>query len=95
MIPLVFSCATGTNTDGMMLKKATAERAVEAAKTAMAEYSKCPSATKEYFDAENSLKQGEGYISNRDKWESAEASFDKAIKNAEQAEEEASLCDKK
>ena len=95
MIPLVFSCATGGGNDAILLKKATAERAVTAAKAAMAEYSKCPSAVKDYFDAESCLKQGQGYMSNQYRWESAEGHFDQAIKLAEQAEEEATLCDKK
>ena len=95
MIPLVFSCAAGGGKDAIMLKKATAERAVFAAKSAMAEYSKCSSAVKDYFDAESSLKLGQGNMSNQYNWESAEGHFDKAIKFAEQAEEEATLCDTK
>ena len=94
-IPLVFSCATGGSSGAILLKKATAERAVVAAKTAMAEYSKCPSAVKNYFDAESFLKQGQGYMTNQYEWDSAEKHFDQAIKFAEQAEEEATLCDKK
>jgi hypothetical protein len=94
MIPLIFSCAS-SSTDGIMLKKAKAERAISAAKTSMAEYSKCTSAAKKYFDADNCLKQGEGYMTNRYNWETAEGHFDNAIKLAEQAEEESVLCDKK
>ena len=95
LIPLVFSCMTGGDKGTLMLKRATAERAVAAAKTAMAEYSKCPSAPKDYFDAESSLKQAQGDMSNQYKWEEAGQHFDQAIKLAEQAEEEAALCDKK
>jgi len=90
MIPLVFSCAS--NSEGVMLKKAMAERAVNAAKEAMAEFSKCVNANKNYFDADANLKQGLGYMSNKSSWETAETHFDKAIKLAEQAEEDASLC---
>jgi len=93
MIPLVFSCANSN--DIIMLKRATAERAVSAAKDAMADYSKCANASRCYFDAESSLKQGLGYMTNQSKWEIAETYLDKAIKLAEQAEEEAALCDKK
>ena len=69
-----------------------AERAVAAAKEAMAEFSKCTNATKNYFDADANLKQGLGYMSNRSSWEAAAPHFDQAIKLAEQSEEEASLC---
>ncbi len=95
LIPLVFSCATGGGSDSVMLKKATAERAVNAAQVAMAPYSKCPTAVKNYFDAESSLKQAQGYMMNQYNWDSAGRYFDQAIKLAEQAEEDATLCDKK
>jgi len=90
MIPLVFACAS--NSEGIMLKKATAERAVSAAKEAMAEFSKCSNANKDYFDADSHFRQGLGYFSNQSSWEMAETHFDKAIKLAEQAEEETTLC---
>ena len=90
MIPLVFSCAS--NSEGIIIKKAMAERAVSAAKDSMAEFSKCANASKDYFDADANLKQGLDYMSNRSSWEIAEPHFDKAIKLAEQAEQEATLC---
>lgn len=90
IIPLAFSCAS--NSEGVLLKRAMAERAVSAAKDAMAEFSKCSNASKDYFDADRNFKQGLGYMSNRSNWETAEPHFDKAIKLAEQAEEEAALC---
>ena len=93
MIPLIFSCANSTN--NILIKRATAERAVDAAKDAMAEFSKCPTATTNYFDATTNYKQGLGYMSNQEYWEQAEVYFDKAIKAAEKAEEDASLCENK
>ena len=85
MIPLVFS-ACASNSEGVILKRAMAERAVSAAKDAMAEFSKCTNAGKNYFDADANLKQGLGYMSNKSMWETAETHFDNAIKLAEQAE---------
>ena len=72
-----------------------AERAVSAAKEAMAEFSKCGNASKNYFDADANFKQGLGYLSNKNMWEVAGPHFETAIKLAEQAEEEATLCVKK
>ena len=72
-----------------------AERAVSAAKDAQAEFSKCPIANKAFFDADANFKQGLGYMSNKSNWATAEPHFDTAIKLAELAEEEATLCVKK
>lgn len=90
MIPLVYSCAS--NSEGVLLKRAMAERAVSAAKDANADVSKCVNASKDYFDADVNFKQGLGYMSNRSNWDMAETHFDSAIRSAEQAEEEAALC---
>ncbi|MEI6093588.1 MAG: hypothetical protein WCQ47_07930 [bacterium] len=90
-IPVLFvlcSCSTFNP----KINRAIARRSLDAASAAGATSSKC--ASKDFYDAERSLKMGERFLMDRKTSESSDEYFIKATSLAEKAEQEATFCEK-
>lgn len=89
--PLIVSCVH-KDTD-ILVKKSMAERAVVASKDSMAEFSKCRNAGRKYAEAQINLQKGQAYFSDESNIGRSKPYFEQAIKLAEEAEQEAVLCE--